>query len=228
MTFELMKTLFPIALVFFLVGCDAETSNPPADTSQPVEQSSNLELVMAAADDGNSSYEVGDELDSKAGGEVYPIEANELAIKWDELVPVDYRPEALIAKYQDQLAAMADDDPKAVELYGKIQAELDNAPLNEAIKGKEVRLAGFIAPLSMDEKISEFLLVPYFGACIHVPPPPLNQTVYIKTRPDQAIDAESAYDPVWVQGIIQTEGKSTDIGQAGYRIMEAGIDPYEE
>lgn len=223
-----MKNLFPIAIIFVLFGCEAETNQSLAEPSQAAEQSSNLELVLAATDDVSSNYEVGDKLEQDAKEDSYPIEANELAIKWDELIPADYRPEALIARYQDQLAELADDDPKAMDLYGKIQAELDNAPLNDEIQGKEVRLAGFIAPLSMDEKISEFLLVPYFGACIHVPPPPLNQTVYIKTRPDQAIDAKSAYDPIWVQGIIRAEGKSTDIGQAGYQIMEAGVEPYEE
>ena len=70
--------------------------------------------------------------------------------------------------------------------------------------------------------------MPYFGACIHVPPPPVNQTVLVKTLPDSALAAEDVYEPVWVFGMIQAEGKSTDIGEAGYRIMDARVEIFEE
>ena len=213
-----MKHLLSIFVVVLLSACEV-------DESRSTEQSSIVELLFSGSKD-DAGYEIGETLQDNADNGVYPIEANELAIKWDELVPADYRPDALIAKYQAQLKEYSDYDPRGLEIYRKIQAELDNAPLNDEIQGREVRLPGFIAPLSLDEKISEFLLVPYFGACIHVPPPPLNQTIYVKTRPDQAIDPASVYEPFWVQGIIQTEGKSTEIGKAGDRIMEAGIDPY--
>ena len=110
-----------------------------------------------------------------------------------------------------------------------IQAELDNAPVNDSINGKKVKLPGFIAPLENDNgKVSEFLLVPYFGACIHVPPPPVNQTVMIKTRPGSGIAAEDTVLPFWVKGVITTDGESTDIGAAGYRIEQAETQVFEE
>ncbi len=149
-------------------------------------------------------------------------------IDWDALMPEDYRPEQLLLKYMDQLNALEDDDPKALELYGIMQAELDNAPVNPAIQGKAIKLPGFIAPLeNVDGKVGEFLLVPYFGACIHVPPPPVNQTVLVKTLAESAIDADEVYEPVWVMGKIQAEGESTDIGEAGYRIMDARVELFE-
>ncbi len=150
-------------------------------------------------------------------------------IDWDALMPEDFRPEQLLMKYMDQIAALPDDDdPRALELYGIMQAELNNAPINKALAGKSVKLPGFIAPLeNVDGKVSEFLLVPYFGACIHVPPPPVNQTVLVKTLADSAIDAEDWMEPVWVLGKIQAEGESTDIGNAGYRIMDARVEIFE-
>lgn len=150
-------------------------------------------------------------------------------ITWDDLMPVDFQPAAILMKYQDQLAELEDDDPKAVELYGRIQAEMDNAPINDQLNGQSIKLPGFIAPLeNRDGKVSEFLLVPYFGACIHVPPPPINQTVLVKTTADSALDADNVFDPVWVSGMLSTDGLSTDIGEAGYRIENARVEIYDE
>mgnify|MGYP003969605999 FL=1 len=150
-------------------------------------------------------------------------------IIWDDLMPEEYRPEIVLKKYMEQLSELEDDDPKAIALYGQIQAELDNAPLNEKLNGKKIKLPGFIAPLeNTDGKVSEFLLVPYYGACIHVPPPPVNQTVLIKTMQDSTIAVDNMYDPIWVKGEIQTQGEKTDIGEAGYRIVNAEVEVYSE
>ncbi len=151
-----------------------------------------------------------------------------IELEWDTLIPEDYRPDAIISKYMEQLAELDDSSPIAQEIFGKIQAELDNAPINEKLNGKKVKLPGFIAPLeSNNGKVSEFLLVPYFGACIHVPPPPINQTVLVKTRPDSALSTNEVENPFWVKGILLTEGESTDIGSAGYRIEQAETEEFE-
>jgi hypothetical protein len=153
-------------------------------------------------------------------------------LEWDDLIPTEYQPETILAKYEkelNELAELDDSDPKAQELYGKIQGELDNAPMNEELNGKKVKLPGFIAPLeNTDGKVSEFLLVPYFGACIHVPPPPVNQTVLVKTRDGSAIEAEKAFDPYWIKGVITTDGQSTDLGSAGYSIDQAETEVFDE
>lgn len=150
-------------------------------------------------------------------------------IIWDDLMPEHYRPEIVLKKYMEQLSELEDDDPKAIALYGQIQAELDNAPLNEKLNGKKIKLPGFIAPLeNTDGKVSEFLLVPYYGACIHVPPPPVNQTVLIKTLQGSTIAVDNMYDPIWVKGEILTQGEKTNIGEAGYRIVNAEVKAYLE
>jgi hypothetical protein len=148
-------------------------------------------------------------------------------ITWDDLMPEDYRPETILMKYMQQLEQFEDDDPKAMEVYGQIQAELENAPINHKLNGHKIKLPGFIAPLeNSDGKVAEFLLVPYFGACIHVPPPPINQTVLVMTGESDRIAVDNIYDPIWVKGEISTEGKSTDIGEAGYRIVNARVEEY--
>jgi hypothetical protein len=146
-------------------------------------------------------------------------------IEWDSLMPAEYHPQVILEKYQKELEELDDSDPRAMQVYGNIQAELDNAPVNPAIDGKKIKLPGFIAPLENDNgQVTEFLLVPYFGACIHVPPPPVNQTVMVTTGPGQAISADQADLAYWVKGVIRTDRESTDLGSAGYRIEQAEIE----
>lgn len=148
-------------------------------------------------------------------------------IMWDALVPADFTADAIMAKYADQLAQFQDGSPEAYDLYMQMQAEFNNAPVNELIDGTMVKLPGFIAPLEYtDSLITEFLLVPYFGACIHVPPPPANQTVLVKTAEGHGIESKDSYSPVWIIGKLTAEGTTTALAAAGYYMEDAIIEPY--
>ncbi|MEZ4728597.1 MAG: DUF3299 domain-containing protein [Caldilineaceae bacterium] len=148
-------------------------------------------------------------------------------ILWDSLIPADFSAAAIMDKYADQLAEIEDGSPEASALYLKMQQEFDNAPVNELLDETLVRIPGFIAPLNYTEElITEFLLVPYFGACIHVPPPPVNQTVLVKAAKGQGIKAEASYYPIWVMGKLTVEGTTTALATAGYAIQEAIFEPY--
>lgn len=149
-------------------------------------------------------------------------------IMWDALVPTNFTPDAIMAKYQDQLAQFADGSPEASDLYTQMQEEFNSAPVNEDMDGALIRLAGFIAPLEYtDDSITKFLLVPYFGACIHVPPPPINQTVLVTLSDGQGINFVDAYSPFWVMGQLTAEKATTDLAQAGYYIENAYFELYE-
>lgn len=146
---------------------------------------------------------------------------------WDGLVPADYTPDAIMAKYEAKLAEFEDDSTDALALYAQMQEEFNEAPVNETLNETFIRLPGFIAPLEYtDDLITEFLLVPYFGACIHVPPPPVNQTVLVKTDEGYGIKPEDSYSPIWVMGKMTTQGVTTDLAEAGYYIQDAIIEPY--
>jgi len=150
-------------------------------------------------------------------------------ISWDKLIPADYDPNEAIGKYTEQLEKLQDSDQEAAVIYGKIQAELDNAPVNMSLDGKTIKMPGFVAPLENDNGvITEFLLVPYFGACIHTPPPPMNQTVMIKAKKGQGVKSEDSFLPVWITGKLKAVEERTKIGAAGYRIENAIIEPYED
>ena len=96
----------------------------------------------------------------------------------------------------------------------------------EALNGKLVKMPGFVVPLEFDgTEVSEFLLVPYFGACIHVPPPPANQIVYVKSQKKGLIDG--LFDVVWVTGKMNTVRFNSDLGEAGYTLEASAVVPYE-
>lgn len=94
------------------------------------------------------------------------------------------------------------------------------------LNGKTVRIPGYIIPLEYDgEGTTEFLLVPYIGACIHVPPPPPNQLVYVKTTKPH--ENTGLFDPVYVIGKLGTDVTSTDLAEVGYSIAAEKIEPYK-
>ena len=97
-------------------------------------------------------------------------------------------------------------------LRGEIAAKRKHAmeAVNETLNEQQVRLAGYVLPLEMDGlKITEFLLVPYVGACIHEPVPPANQIVLVKFA--QGIEVDGQFTPVWVQGKMSTEIGTTKL-----------------
>ena len=97
----------------------------------------------------------------------------------------------------------------------------------EELDGVLAKLPGFVVPLELagEGKVKEFLLVPYFGACIHYPPPPPNQIVYVKL--DEPIDIESTWDPIWATGELKTDLHESDLGSAGYTMLAQAIEEYE-
>jgi hypothetical protein len=147
-------------------------------------------------------------------------------LEWDTLIPEDWSPEKLMDEYNaDELN---DNDPRAQELMEKLQELWREAPVVTELDGKHVKLPGFVVPLEMDEEsIGEFLLVPYYGACIHVPPPPANQTVHVVTAKGHAYQGQ-LFDTVWVTGELKVEHSTSDLAEAGYRIQGATVEPYEE
>lgn len=144
-------------------------------------------------------------------------------IDWDDLVPADW----LSQEWLDSLNVddFEDDDPRAMELLNTILEKWNEAPVLEEFDGRRVRIAGFVVPLEGDDRnIHEFLLVPYFGACIHVPPPPANQIIHV--LPAKPIPSQWLMMPVWVQGKMEVERLDSDMGSAGYRIQASRVEEF--
>lgn len=104
----------------------------------------------------------------------------------------------------------------------------------EELDGANVRMPGYVLPLEYDgNKVTEFFLVPYVGACMHAPVPPPNQMVHVRLT--QGVKTGGLYDPVWVSGIMSTEARTSGFGfsdgdldlSAGYTIDAQEVTPYE-
>ncbi|MBF0108072.1 MAG: DUF3299 domain-containing protein [Magnetococcales bacterium] len=148
-------------------------------------------------------------------------------LQWNELVPEDFHPEKLLD--YDKLSLLDDSDPKAKKMMDAYRAEMERAPTVAALNGQRVKIPGYIVPLEMDGAVTrEFLLVPYFGACIHVPPPPANQVIHVRAVGEGTVAARSWYDTVWIIGRMSVERLENAMSDAGYAIDAERIEPYQE
>lgn len=92
------------------------------------------------------------------------------------------------------------------------------------LDGQNVSIGGYVVPLDFDATtVKEFLLVPFVGACIHVPPPPANQIIYVKT--DKGFEVGGMSDPVTVTGKIKTTVAFTGLADAGYTLDAETVEP---
>lgn len=146
-------------------------------------------------------------------------------LTWGDLVPPEARDITGMPLPTHDLSALADTLSEGE--YGDPAVQMEPAaPVVAALNGREVKLPGYIVPLGINEQgvVNEFLLVPYFGACIHVPPPPSNQIVYVQS--EAGIKLEALYQPFWITGAMQVEAVESDLANAGYKITNASIEPY--
>ncbi len=171
-----------------------------------------------------AQYRIGDRLGSSRPGDTR-APATYREANWDELVPKDWDPAKDLRALN--LDTLADGDRRAIAAMEKLRELWDNAPVNPVLQGATLKLPGFIVPLEEGKDgLKEFLLVPYFGACIHVPPPPANQIVHVFAP--KGIKGVKTMDAVWVSGTLSTERGQTQMGASGYRMEVASVEPYRE
>ena len=195
-------------------------------------------VAPAWALDGKSGYKLGDRLapavpstpptPSKtppAKAPAAPAQAVYREIDWDALLPRDWDPAKAFKGLN--LGRLNDADPRAMQALEKLKEMWEHAPTTPALNGVRVRIPGFIVPLERTrDAISEFLLVPYFGACIHTPPPPANQIIHV--FPAKMLKNGTAMEPVWVSGVLEAARSGTSMGSAGYRLNADLVEPYKK
>ncbi|WP_348733564.1 DUF3299 domain-containing protein [Rheinheimera texasensis] len=103
---------------------------------------------------------------------------------------------------------------------------MSSANVRGELNGRKVKLPGFIVPIEYDadQNITAFFLVPYFGACIHVPPPPPNQIVYVSGAKN--LKADLIYNPFWIEGTMTTDTMSHDLANSAYSLKVDKISEY--
>jgi hypothetical protein len=160
---------------------------------------------------------------------------NYQTISWNDLMPETWHPQDIMDEIFSgiDLNSISEDEEfsgnnkKFNSAMLKFRKAMDEAPVEKTMKGKSIKIAGYIAILeyNTNKKINEFFLVPYFGACIHSPAPPANQIIYVISK--NGISTELAEDAVWASGILDTQiVKKNDIGIAGYTMTLDKIESY--
>jgi len=161
-------------------------------------------------------------------------------VEWEELIPpadleVLMNPPDYIESIEDG-SALDKLDPEGNvsgafadnEAAQRYEAALQSTAVREEFNGARIRIPGFIVPLAFDETrmISEFFLVPYFGACLHSPPPPPNQIIY-GAFPG-GISLDDIYYPFWLEGTLSIGIEETELGTAAYRMTVDSVVEYDE
>jgi hypothetical protein len=143
-------------------------------------------------------------------------------VTWEELIPKDWDP---LKQFRDKdIASIREGSARELALMREMRDIWDNAPTRSELNGAKLRLPGFVVPLEQSRgEIKEFLLVPYFGACIHSPPPPANQIVYVVLTSPKPL---RTMDTVWVSGTMKTTRQDSPWGISGYSMDGSAVEPY--
>lgn len=156
----------------------------------------------------------------KASAAPAPAPGQAQTLEWEELIPEEQRksfqagPPPPTHDYLSGEGGLAAQQPM-------------NFDVNTKLEGRNVRIPGFIVPLELDAqgKVTEFFLVPYFGACIHVPPPPPNQMLFVTLT--KGIQLDSMYAAYWVTGRLSTKTRQTRLGAAAYTMAATDLEEYK-
>ena len=243
----------PFAMLMFLAlvaaACASNSSDfladaPPAGnpSNVDVEYGATLDEWTAAVaesendsgitPDGDATFETG-HVENTDGPDVskstQSFDPAYTDIEWGDLVPEGFSSDEVWAKYLDDFDGLEFGSPEEQALYDKVLAEIDPEVVDPALDGQKIRMNGFVAPITYDEDVvTEFLLVPYFGACIHVPAPPSNQTVFVQVDKDSGFTTDEAWGAVWIEGTLTVEPGTNDLGASSYTISGDNSGVYEQ
>jgi hypothetical protein len=138
-------------------------------------------------------------------------------IDWIDLAPADAGTEIARLREMGVIQHGQLDTPFDQELGGLI---------THAFDGKRVRIPGFLLPLDFSGTgVTDFLLVPYVGACVHVPPPPPNQLILVTTT--EPYESEGLFEAVSVTGTMSSMVAETMFAEVGYALSADVVEPYE-
>ena len=129
--------------------------------------------------------------------------------------------------FEDQIASSIQNPTRASQSpLSSYEQALRSTRVIDDFNNQKIRIAGFIVPLEFDDQyiVTEFLLVPYFGACIHLPPPPPNQIIFMQSK--KGVLIENIYDPFWVEGTLTAAIQTNDIATSAYRMQVDAVKSY--
>ena len=152
-----------------------------------------------------------------------------LAVKWEDLMS------------QADLTAILNAPPVSHDGYGwddkfstdspvesAFQRALQSFDVNPEMLGKRIVLPGFMVPTAYNEErnVTEFFLVPFFGACIHVPPPPPNQIIHVTY--EQGLQLDNMYDAYYILGELSSHVVRHELADSAYSLKAEHVEMYND
>jgi hypothetical protein len=136
-------------------------------------------------------------------------------ITWDDLIPPG-------VPYSEIVAAGEMDETN--DIWQPVFDE-NATKLNPVLDGAYIKMPGYIIPIDQSiDGVTSFVLVPYVGACLHTPPPPANQLVFVTTN--KPWPSDNLWNAVWVTGQMQHELQSTEVAETGYLLKAEEMETY--
>ncbi len=216
----MMKLIFPVSALLILSACSDAPQNASPEVNDPASSVVSAETLQEES----SPY--------------WDVEAGQpLPIVWSDLLPEGaldeyFRQqeefyERLEMRLQAEATRLSDVTAGAEIEEG---SDLDYMPqfgtfdTVDDIDGTLIRIPGYVVPFNFetDDRYTEFLFVPSQGACIHTPPPPPNQVIYV--RAVEAARVEDIWAPYYLEGVISIERNENDLGNAAYTVDLSSLD----
>lgn len=159
------------------------------------------------------------------------------SVEWTDLLPQDdldalmnppsYITEIAEGSTEDSLEDVMRNNPD-IPADDPYQLALKSSKVIPTLSGQAIRIPGFVVPLEFDDEqmITQFFLVPFFGACIHVPPPPPNQIIFVDFP--EGFRPRALFDPFWISGILKTDIIQNELATAAYTMQMHHLEPYTE
>ncbi|MEM1146360.1 MAG: DUF3299 domain-containing protein [Pseudomonadota bacterium] len=201
---------------------DPEPVNVGAETIIP-ERSEDVAVASS------TSPQIGDRIPEPKRQATNAIDPKSLELReigWEELLP-EGEEERLFELYQQQMALLYAAGPIAEGSPADRMIQIGTFNTVAALNRTRVRIPGYTVPFEYgaNAEIREFLLVPYYGACLHAPPPPPNQTVFART--DDPIRLRDLAQAVWIEGTLYTQTQESELADAAYTIEVDKVEIYE-
>ncbi|OED44051.1 hypothetical protein AB833_02435 [Chromatiales bacterium (ex Bugula neritina AB1)] len=157
-------------------------------------------------------------------------------VDWTDLMPANDL-EALLnpPDYVSQVSEGAAEDKRAGMLKSSIavpkdryQQALVSSNVRPELDGTDIRIAGYLVPVDYnnDQQATAFFAVPFFGACLHLPPPPPNQIILVHS--EQGVEIDDIYTPYWLSGELNTDLLENDIAESAYTMTLQRYELYAE
>ena len=148
-----------------------------------------------------------------------------MSAEWTDLIPEDDL-DALLnpPSYIDDIVDGSDEDTLKNKFKNEIESDnndryqqaLSSTRVKSVVNNAPISIPAFIVPIEFNDEqsVTQFFMVPFFGACLHLPPPPPNQTIFVNYP--EGIKLDSLYDAYWISGLIKTSLVENDIATAAY------------